>query len=126
MKNMEIKKKFSCTQCNYSTNYKHDLKRHSKAKHLDLLQKSMKKLNCENCKFSTNHKQNILRHNEVKHPVQRTKKSLKEKAKKCFCIPMFYTVQVLDHTLKKTPKFYTFQFLENSQRKNEEGKVEKS
>ena len=27
-------KKFSCSQCSYSTNYQHDLKRHSKAKHL--------------------------------------------------------------------------------------------
>ena len=123
---MGIKKKFCCTQCNYSTNFNHDLKRHSKAKHSPQHPESMKKFKCEHCKFSTNYKQNILRHTEVKHPVQHTKKSMKDKAKKCLWKPMFYTVQVLDNSLKKTPKFYTVQVLENSASKNEEGKIEKS
>lgn len=101
----QTKKKFNCTHCNYSTNYKYDLQRHSKAKHQE------KEFSCEHCKFSTKYKRNMLRHTEIKHPPAKRKliKSISYTQQKfenlpkqvkgdkedsiCLWIPMFYTKQ---------------------------------
>ena len=97
MKNQEIEKKFSCSLCNYSTNYNHDLKRHFKAKHSAPHPENIKKFKCEHCKFSTNYKHNILRHTELKHGLgeKKTVKRGREcKSTGCLCLPMFYIVQI--------------------------------
>lgn len=94
---MDTKKKFCCTHCNYSTKYNYDLKRHTKAKH-----STKNKFNCDLCTFSTNYKRSLLRHTEVKHKCE--KKTAKKIAKKCFWLPVFYTVQILENSPKKVVK----------------------
>ena len=64
-------KKFNCNHCNYSSNYKHNLSRHTEFKH-------------------------PVKH--TKKTLLKTKSYIDIKSIKCWCKPMFYTFQ---DTIKK-------------------------
>ena len=72
VKHPEDKKKFNCNQCNYSSNYKYNLSRHTELKH-------------------------PVKHN--KKTLKKSKSYSQIKSIKCLCKHMFYTIQ---NSLKKT------------------------
>ena len=56
-------KKFNCDNCNYSTNYRYNLRRHSMAKHPD----KVKRFKCNKCNYSNNNNHHLRSHSKAKH-----------------------------------------------------------
>ena len=70
-------RKYICNHCNYSSNYKHNLLRHTEFKHPD---------------------------QHTKKTLKKAKSYLDVKSIKCLCKPMFYTIQNSPKEIKQSKK----------------------